>query len=220
MKIFAVTYENWNSGTAPLWRVLPDSSLLKGNNPFFVPDFMEGVTARPAIGFTVGRLGKGITAEYSCRYYGLPFPAIMFSADKLGSHLRNEGKPDTEAYVFDKAVVRGNDTKLDTLNPLALSLEREIPGDRSRDRVETADGGLGDIRPLIDRAVETVSFNNTLKEGDLILIAFSNSGIGAKINTRLRVVLSGTELPPEPSAGIPVAPAPKKTVYTKTINIK
>ena len=60
MKIFAVME------TGDRYEI-PDSSLLRSGQPFFIPDFAGEFRAMPSAVVRIGRLGKGIAPRFAVR---------------------------------------------------------------------------------------------------------------------------------------------------------
>lgn len=185
MKIFNVIFKEWKPEGEINWRLLPDSSLIKGNNPFFVPDFPGGILCRPGIGVTVGRLGKGIDRKYARSFYGEPFPALVFAAEEYGDMLRRAGRPDAKAYVFDKAVAAGIPSAMETDDISVVSISRAIKGRAGEIETLKESMGRGDFRNMADIAIEEVSFDNTIRNGDMIIITTDPQTIRAIPDTRM-----------------------------------
>lgn len=186
MKIVNVIFKDQDPEGELNWRMLPDSSLLKGNNPFFVPDFPGGVEARASLGILVQRLGKGISRKYARDFYGEIFPAIIFAAEKFGKELRRAGRSDSKAYAFDKAVVLGNPSGINPEEVVAVSLERTEKSSDSRDSLEVAFDKCA-IRKMADRVIEEISFDNTIRNGDLILLSFESMALEAVMDSRMSI---------------------------------
>lgn len=189
MKIINVILKDLNPEGELDWRMLPDSALLKGNNPFFVPDFPGGVEARAALGILVERLGKGISRKYARDFYGEIYPAIIFAAEKFGNELRRAGRSDSKAYAFDKAVVLGSNSGINPEEVVAVSLERMGKNSDSTESLEVV-FPQGDIREITDRVIEEISFDNTIRNGDLILLSFESLAFEAVIDTRMSTRVS------------------------------
>ena len=59
----------WSLPDAPVVFLKPDSSLLKNNKPFFLPDFSDNIHYEVEVVIKIGKLGKGISAKYASRYF-------------------------------------------------------------------------------------------------------------------------------------------------------
>ena len=53
----------------PMIFLMPDSALLRNNQPFFYPDFSNDIHYEVEIVVKINRLGKNIAAKFAHRYY-------------------------------------------------------------------------------------------------------------------------------------------------------
>ncbi len=172
----------------PIWRILPDSSLLKGRNPFFIPDFPGEISVRPVIVIRISKLGKSIPQRFALRHsedYALGF---LFRAEEYGAKLREAGLPDAPAYSFDKSLIIGDflvGTVPDSLS--AIMSVRDLGSDK--EAPDSIEFQFEDLKAKVARAIAGLSRDNTLKTGDLILISNTQQGIPIRINTNLSLGL-------------------------------
>ena len=122
----------------------PDSALLTGGKPFFVPDDLGRVEGRAAVALRVCRLGKAVAPRFARRYYNAATVAVCFTASDLLSDLFAAGKPLDLSTGFDGAVALGRWVET-------------LPDDFSV--------GVADV----DEAIAGISQWFTLKTGDLLL---------------------------------------------------
>ena len=59
----------WTIPEKPVVFLKPDSSLLKNNKPFFLPDFSDNIQYEVEVVIKISKLGKGISAKFAQRYY-------------------------------------------------------------------------------------------------------------------------------------------------------
>jgi acylpyruvate hydrolase len=85
----------------PVVFLKPDSSILKNNKPFFLPDFSENIQYEAEVVIKISKLGKGITAKYASRYYDEVTLGIDITARDLQSRLKASGKPWEISKGFD-----------------------------------------------------------------------------------------------------------------------
>lgn len=164
------------------WMVVSASAMLQGGNPYFVPDFAEVFEARQAIALRIGKLGKGIAPRFAHRYVESIAPAAMMTAADLLESQKEKGLPWSRAVSYDRSVAIGNFTK--------LSLES---AEKSTTRMEIAEEGeiayrdmnLDGIMKMIPEIVSTLSRDNTLKTGDILICGISDSGPRLKPGQRL-----------------------------------
>ena len=78
MKIFAIglNYASHNKemkrtfeSEDPVLFMKPDTALLKGGKPFFLPDFSEEMHYETELVVKISRLGKNIAERFADRYY-------------------------------------------------------------------------------------------------------------------------------------------------------
>lgn len=193
MKTFAITdnyRENFSdiSGQPPRdtsvevndpgWYFLPDSSILRTGNPFFVPDFDTEFQAYPSIALRIGRLGKSISARFAPRYVEAVGAGAAVIATTLLAQLRKKGMPWTQATAFDRSLWLGNLTPPDTLSNLE-EIEFSCGEQTIMYRLES-------LKFDIFKVIELVSATNTLKNGDIILAGLTGKGLSLKPESRFR----------------------------------
>lgn len=186
MKIFAVinNYGTMSAGAAAVssrtnWYTMPDSSVLRSGNPFFIPDPDGGYEAFASICLRVGRLGKSVAPRFADRYIDGWTMATAVIATRRLAELRAGGLPWTTAVVFDRSCMLGNLQPIDTLNQYD-SFETEHAGSVSTYRPEL-------LRLGIAETVSRISAENTIKTGDLILAGLGEKGIGLIEGSRLTI---------------------------------
>lgn len=167
MKIFDVIEDKG-------WRLLADSSMMRTNNPFFVPEFDGGVLGHPALAFRASRLGKSIAPRFAQRYFSEFAPALIFRADAYADSLRKRGLSDSPASVFDRAFVVGEFVSLDKLK-----------GDKVLFCADNQQWTLDSPLNALASALENVTLDNTLKMGDLLVIEASGRGLEPSINSTI-----------------------------------
>jgi len=117
MKIFAVglNYASHNEemkrtfeSEEPVIFMKPDTALLKGGKPFYLPDFSEGkYTIETELVIKVSRLGKNIAEQFADRYYEEITVGIDFTARDLQRKLKERGLPWEIAKAFDNSAPVG-----------------------------------------------------------------------------------------------------------------
>ncbi len=83
----------------------PDSALLKGNKPFFLPDFSQEIHYETEVVVRIDRLGKNIAPKFASRYYSEVGLGIDFTARDLQRKLKAEGSPWEICKAFDNSAV-------------------------------------------------------------------------------------------------------------------
>lgn len=189
MKIFAIINNYYDgdhrspfaigkeSTCEPDWYELPDSSVLRSGNPFFVPDFASEFQAFPSLVYRIGRLGKSIAPRFASRYVDAWTAGAAVTAIDLLSELRNAGAPWTRATAFDRSLFLGNLQPMDSL--LKIDSLDLTAGD------EKIVYRLPEINESIDCIISRISACNTLKNGDLILVGLTPTGLALHPGMRL-----------------------------------
>lgn len=172
---------------APMrWLSLPDSSLLKTDNPFFVPDFDTDFVARPILAVRNDKLGKSISARFADRYcHEFAAGAVIFAANLL-EKVRKEGAPWTAATGFDRSCIIGSFhpvSELDSFHEIVFS-----------DSEGNSISGTFPPSEAIGKALEPISAYNTMKTGDLILLPADIGQLRLSINSRIDISSNGQSL--------------------------
>lgn len=166
MKIFRII-ENRIAGNDELfWYMLPDSAIVRTDNPWFVPDFDEEYRLYPVIAVRIDRLGKSVSPKFATRYYNEATICLTACAQNLLNRLRENGLPWDKAVCFDKSCMIGDFIPFSAISE-DDTLIVEMAGNIIKPR-------LDGIKNIIDNAISAVSHNNTIKTGDLILIPASD----------------------------------------------
>ena len=85
----------------PMIFLKPDSSLLKKNKPFFIPDFSKNLQFEAEVVLRISKLGKGIDSRYAHRYYDALTVGIDFTARDLQNKFSQAGHPWELSKTFD-----------------------------------------------------------------------------------------------------------------------
>ena len=164
----------------PVFFMKPDSSLLVGNKPFFLPEFSNEIHHEVELVLKICRLGKHIEKRYAHRYYNEVTAGIDFTARDLQNKCRKEGNPWEIAKGFDGSAVLGKFLNLalfQDINKINFSL-------KVNDKL-VQQGNTADMLFDADTIISYVSQFVTLKIGDIIYTG-TPTGVGTvKINDHL-----------------------------------
>lgn len=153
----------WTIPDEPVVFLKPDSSILKNNKPFFLPDFSVNIHYEVEVVIKISKLGKGISAKFAPRYFDEVTLGIDITARDLQSRLKASGMPWELSKCFDGAAPIGNFIPVtDKMNMANLHFRLEI-NDKVVQKGNTSDMIFG-----FNEIVEYVSRYFTLKTGDLI----------------------------------------------------
>jgi 2-keto-4-pentenoate hydratase/2-oxohepta-3-ene-1,7-dioic acid hydratase in catechol pathway len=153
----------WTVPEEPVVFLKPDSSILKNNKPFFLPDFSANIHYEVEVVIKISKLGKGISAKFAPRYYDEITLGIDITARDLQNRLAAEGMPWEISKCFDGAAPLGRFIPLTGDTDMTdLDFRLEING-KVLQKGNTSDMIFG-----VNELVEYVSRFFTLKTGDLI----------------------------------------------------
>ena len=196
MKIIAVgmNYANHNKEmqhslllSEPVIFMKPDSALLKGGKPFFIPAFSSEVHYETEVVVKINRLGKNINEQFAHRYYDEVTVGIDVTARDLQRDFRQEGLPWELSKGFDGSAVIGDFVSLpDAIQNLDFHLDI--------DGRTVQKGNTSDMIYSVDRIIAYVSRFMTFKTGDLIYTG-TPAGVGrVKIGNHLQGYINNHKL--------------------------
>jgi 2-keto-4-pentenoate hydratase/2-oxohepta-3-ene-1,7-dioic acid hydratase in catechol pathway len=156
----------------PVVFMKPDSSILKNNKPFFLPDFSSEIHYEVEVVVKITRLGKGILPKFAPRYYSEITAGIDITARDIQSKLSIERLPWEISKCFDGAAPLGKFIPVSSVDDIGnLDFSLEING-KIVQQSNTSDMIFG-----VNEIISYVSRFFTLKTGDLIFTG-TPSGVG------------------------------------------
>src|SRR6056297_269743 len=173
----------------PLFFMMPDSALLKNNQPFFYPDFSNEIHFEVEIVVRLNRLGKNIAPEFAYRYYNEIGIGIDFTARDLQKKCKEKGLPWEIAKSFDGAAPISNFISLEKLGDINnINFRLDLNGDTVQQ------GNTKEMIFSTDQLVAYVSKFITIKIGDLLFTG-TPAGVGpVKIGDRLTAYIEEEKL--------------------------
>lgn len=172
MKIFTVAfnYTAYNKeGVGPLYNEegpvvlsMPDSTLVKGGKPCFIPDDMGAVSGEVHLVVRVCRLGKSIPERFAHRYYDALTCGMTFAATDLLERLQRQGLPWDMAIGFDGATAIGEWLPVGQGSVPLHNFRLDIDG------VTMQQGDTVQMLRSIDCLIAHISRHCTLRTGDII----------------------------------------------------
>jgi 2-keto-4-pentenoate hydratase/2-oxohepta-3-ene-1,7-dioic acid hydratase in catechol pathway len=156
----------------PVVFLKPDSSLIKNNKPFFLPDFSQEIHYEVEVVVKISKLGKGISPEFASRYFDEVTLGIDITARDLQNNLSKAGLPWEISKCFDGAAPLGKFVPVSTVKDMRdIDFRLEINGKIVQES-STSDMIFG-----FNEIIAYVSRFFTLKTGDLIFSG-TPSGVG------------------------------------------
>jgi 2-keto-4-pentenoate hydratase/2-oxohepta-3-ene-1,7-dioic acid hydratase in catechol pathway len=170
----------------PVWYEIPDSSISRSGNPFFVPDTGSDYVAFPSVAYRICKLGKSVATRFASRYYDAATLGFSVVAVDILRQLRAAGLPWARAVAFDRSCLLGNFMPISAFTDLE---EFHITCGDTSTSYRCNDVSLG-----IDAAISLISADNTIKTGDIILPALSPAGLPLKIGDRFTVTANDSTI--------------------------
>ena len=162
----------WSLPEEPVVFLKPDSSILKNNKPFFLPEFSDNIHYEVEVVIKISKLGKGISAKFAHRYYDEVTVGIDITARDLQSRQAAAGMPWEISKCFDGAAPLGTFITVSSVKDLNnLDFRLDI-NHKTVQESNTSDMIFG-----FNEIIEYVSKFFTLKTGDLIFTG-TPSGVG------------------------------------------
>ena len=147
----------------PVVFLKPDSSILKKNKPFFLPDFSYAIHYEVEVVIKISKLGKGILPKFASRYYNEITAGIDITARDIQTRLSKDGLPWELSKCFDGAAPLGKFIPVSSVNDVGnIDFRLEI------NDTTVQKGNTSDMIFNINEIVSYVSRFFTLKTGDLI----------------------------------------------------
>jgi fumarylpyruvate hydrolase len=156
----------------PVVFLKPDSSIIKNNKPFFLPDFSKDIHYEVEVVIKISKLGKGIAPRFAHRYFDEITLGIDITARDLQNQLSKAGLPWEISKGFDGAAPLGEFIFVNTIKDIRNVDFRLDINDKTVQKGNTSDMifGVYDIIAYVSRFF-------TLKTGDLIFTG-TPSGVG------------------------------------------
>lgn len=190
MKIFAVednylhnnniSHDDIIKVDSPVIFLKADSSLLKDNKPFFIPDNLGSIEYEAELVVRINKLGKTIPERFSPRYYDAVTLGVDFTARELHEKLKSKGLPWELSKSFDGATVIGEWIPKDKfLDVQRLHFHLDVNGKT------IYEGSTNEMLYKIDALISYISRYFTLKTGDILFTGSPSTGRVAIINDHL-----------------------------------
>ncbi|MCE5205011.1 MAG: fumarylacetoacetate hydrolase family protein [Porphyromonadaceae bacterium] len=198
MKIFAVglNYASHNEemkrmfvSEEPVIFMKPDTALLKGGKPFYLPDFSQEMHYETEVVVKISRLGKNIAERFAERYYEEVTVGIDFTARDLQRKQKEKGLPWELSKAFDNSAAVGTFISKEEVGGVnTLDFHLDINGKTVQQ------GNSEGMIYSVDKIISYVSRYFTLKMGDLIFTG-TPAGVGpVQVNDHLQGYIGDKKL--------------------------
>jgi acylpyruvate hydrolase len=154
----------------PMFFMKPETAIIRGDKPFFYPDFSKEVHYETEIVIKINRLGKNIEERFADRYFNEIGLGVDFTARDLQRICQEKGKPWEMAKAFDGSAPLGEFVDKNTFHDINnLNFSLQINGNTVQQ------GNTKDMIFNFNVLIAYVSKFVTLKIGDLI---FTGTPVG------------------------------------------
>jgi 2-keto-4-pentenoate hydratase/2-oxohepta-3-ene-1,7-dioic acid hydratase in catechol pathway len=172
----------------PVIFMKPDSALITGNRPFYLPEFSTDMHYETELVVRIHKLGRHIEERFAHKYYADITVGIDFTARDVQQRLKSQGLPWELAKAFDGSAVLGDWVPLGDRNIQDLHFHLDKNGKTVQQ------GHTADMLFQVNQIISFVSKYFTLKIGDLIYTG-TPAGVGkVEIGDHLHGFLEGKEL--------------------------
>jgi len=158
--------------TEPVVFMKPDTALLKGNAPFYYPDFSNDIHHEVELVIKICKEGKYIQEKFASRYYEEIGLGIDFTARDIQKKAQEKGLPWTLAKGFNGSAPISEFVSKGNYDLKNLKFSLDINGTIRQS------GTTADMVFSIEHLISYVSTYITLKSGDLIFTG-TPSGVAA-----------------------------------------
>lgn len=143
----------------------PDTTIARNIPVYYIPDYLESVEVKAAIGIKAFRAGKSIKELFAHRYFDKYFPALI-----LSGKLKENGEISVSKDIFDKTTLVPID-----LIPLPVSSDNfsEINFLLNNTPLQLNCNELG--LDYFSKIVEQITQFSSIKKGDMIIVEIGDS---------------------------------------------
>ncbi|MFP4025263.1 MAG: fumarylacetoacetate hydrolase family protein [Thiohalospira sp.] len=173
----------------PIFFMMPETALLRNNQPFFYPDFSSDIHYEVELVVKINRLGKNIAPEFAYRYYNEIGIGIDFTARDLQKKCKEKGLPWEMAKSFDSAAPISNFLPLEKFGDINnINFRLELNGNIVQK------GNTKDMIFDVGQLIAYVSKYTTIKIGDLLFTG-TPAGVGpVKIGDKLTAFIENEKM--------------------------
>lgn len=174
----------------PVLFLKPDSSLLKKDEPFFIPDFSTNIEHEVEVVVRINKVGKNIATRFAHRYYDQITIGIDMTARDIQAKLKAKGLPWEISKSFDNSAIVGQFVDKNQLSKAIDQLDFEL----KKNDIEVQKGNTSQMIHSIDTLIAYASQYFTLKIGDLLFTG-TPAGVGRiNIDDHLEAYLDNHKL--------------------------
>lgn len=197
MKIFGITgnyaaslseNESGLNDSGINWFVMTDGSLLNSGKPYFIPNPEDKYCCYPSLAVKICKLGKNVPVRFAHRYYEEITCGLNIRNETLLANLKARALPWDAAVAVDYSAPVGRFVSKPASPGSAIRFEVKRGGDI------VFEWNSACLLHGIDEIISLISFDNTLRTGDIIMVGFPEKGIPLEINRHIAVSAEGTDI--------------------------
>ena len=173
----------------PVIFLKPDTSIIKKNDPFFIPSFSNYIDHEVELIIKINKIGKHIQKKFSHKYYQEISLGIDFTARKLQDQLKKDGLPWEKSKSFDGSALIGKWISKDNFSDLN-SINFELFKNKKSIQKESTSRMIWNI----DSIISYCSTYFTLKIGDIIFTGTPKGVSNVEKNDILEGFIEGKEV--------------------------
>ncbi|MCQ2607924.1 MAG: hypothetical protein MJ197_04475 [Bacteroidales bacterium] len=182
MKIIALEYGHSVATLDESLVCYPDSTLIRNNDDFYVPNFSKNIVAYCGIYLQVTKIGKCVEPRFTNRYFNEVGAGIKFFAADVIERNKQNGTSTDIARSFDQSLAISNEK-------IQFSDKLEISAAINNTPI-AIDETWKDYDTILSKATQYY----TLKIGDLIFIPCTKQAIPTQIGDIFDIKIQGNQL--------------------------
>ncbi len=164
----------------------PDSTLLRGNNDFYRPDFSQETVCGCGFLLRINRLAKFVEPRFAMRCTDAVGAAVSFVAEDVMRDALAKGRPCEQAYSFDRSLA-----VTDWFEGKSLAPESGIT--LSVNGLQRQTISVADMRLSIEECISRASKLLTLRVGDVIYVGMP-AEVRIALDDTLALAFEGYEM--------------------------
>ena len=173
----------------PMFFMKGENCIVRGNKPFYYPDFSENVHHELELVLRISKVGKNINPKFAHRYYDAVALGIDFTARDLQDEARGKGGPWEISKAFDHSAPLSEFIPMDELGDIK---DQKFRLDINGKTVQEGDPALM-IFP-VEEQIAYISKFITFKTGDYLFTG-TPAGVGpVKIGDRMEAYLGDRKM--------------------------
>ena len=148
---------------SPVIFLKPETSIIKKNQPFFIPDFSKTIHHELEFLVKINRVGKFISSEFAHKYYDEISIGIDFTARDVQDKLKMSSLPWEKSKSFDGSALIGK-----WINKKKFKNISNIKFHMTNNGKVVQNGNTSEMIWNVDQLISEISKFFTLKIGDVI----------------------------------------------------